>query len=135
MSAGTGPYGHTPAGYAASTPTEETRSSLSSSRLINGVTKRYVVNDEGGFEAMDDIAQTVLLRISFAVREAKFITPQGMADDRTAIRNALADMTKGAEPLIKIKTIEVTDSGKATTYKRVVYQNLMTNTLQTVEPT
>jgi hypothetical protein len=132
---GSGPFGFLGFGNTLAAPSEATRSSVSSSRLIDGKRKTYVVNDEQGFEAMDDVAQAVLLRIAFAAAEPKFISPEALRKMSTAIRTALNSLTIGPDPAIRIKSIEVTDSGKSSTYKRVVYDNLRTGTLQTVEPT
>lgn len=131
---GTGPFASTPVGSGATVPESETRSSLSSSRKINGITKRYVTNDEGGFESMDDIQQTVLLRIAFAEKQSPFNAPADHAKMKTDIRNALADMAAKPDPLIQIKSIDVTDGGGGTVYKRVVYKNLLTGTINVVEP-
>lgn len=130
---GNGPYGHVAIGGGYGDWAEETRSTLSSSRKIDQQ-GRYVVNDEGGFEAMDDVAQTVMLRIAYAPRLPSVISPAGLAKRRNDLRAALASMTAKPAPLITIKTIEVTDSGRDAVYERIVFKNLRTNTMQTVEP-
>jgi hypothetical protein len=129
---GLGPYGYFPAGSALEAPAEEARSSLSSSRKVNGVTKRYVINDDGGFEAMNDIAQTVLLRICYADTESPYITPRAANETKAKVRAALKDME--TSKLIRIEAIEVEEYNSTTTLKRIRFFDLTTQKYQTVEP-
>lgn len=133
MGFGTGPFGAGPFGHPLITTTDEVKSSLSSSRLLNGVTKAYVVNDEGGFEAMDDVAQRVLLFLAFGMgEEPKLIDSTYPATMRARITAALAPLVR--ERAIEITAIDISDDGRGATHKRVAFRNLLTDTLQTVEP-
>jgi hypothetical protein len=129
---GLGPYGYFPAGDGYEVPEEETRSSLSSSNKVDGVSKRYVLNDEGGYEPMNDIAQTVLLRISYADTESPLITPRAANETKAAVRNALQDLE--TKKLIRIESIEVDEYNSTTTVKRIRFYDLTTQKYQTVEP-
>lgn len=135
MSYGTGPFGFAPFGAALPTPTEETRSSLSSSRKIDFVRGRYVANDEGGFEAMDDVAQTVTLLVAFTPQVGKFVTPQAIAFRRSSLFKALSVLTRKPKAVIAIKKIEITPNGRGGVDEIIIFQNLRTNTQQTVEAT
>lgn len=129
-----GPFGFLGLGNTLAAPAEETRSSLSSSRRVDFVTKRYVVNDEGGFEAMDDVAQTVGLLVAFAWVPPTHVTPQARNEAKTKIRAALRSLSSGAAPLIQIRSVDVSTPGGGIMNISVTYKNLRTNTIQTVEP-
>lgn len=133
MGFGTGPFGAGPFGRPLLATTDEVRSSLSSSRLIDGVSKSYVVNDEGGFAAMDDVAQRVLLLLAFGMgEEPKLIDATYPETMRARIAAVLAPLVR--ERAIEITAIDIGDDGRSTTHKRVAFRNLLTDTLQTVEP-
>jgi hypothetical protein len=134
MGYGSGPFGGAPLGTTSLPPEDETFAALSSSRKIDFVTKRYVTNEDGGFDPMDDVAQRVMLIISFAVKEQKVITAQDNADTAARIRAALGVLTKGPTPTIKVIDLAVTDNGKASTLKSLTYKNMLTGTQQTLLP-
>ncbi len=129
---GLGPFGYVNAGSALAASAEETRSDLSSSRKIDFPTGRYVANDEGGFEAMDDIAQVVCLRVAFTTRSTKFITARNNRQREMALRTELRDLTKRPEPAIELKSVTVTPAGGGRVSETIVYRNLRTGTRQTV---
>lgn len=131
---GSHPFGNGPFGQPPPVPSAEVLPTLSSSRLVDGVSSRYVPTTDGDFEPMDGTAQRVLLLIAFADTYSPIITPQGKADQAARIRRALRPLTEGREPAIDRLTVEVTDDGKAETLKTVTYRNRLTNTIQTVTP-
>lgn len=110
-------------------------SPLSSSRKIDGVTKRYVMNDEGGFEPMDDTDQRVLLTLSFADTDSKFITPQGLRSQEQKMRDALTanGLLDARAPSIQIVRLTVERSGSGEVTKTIVYKNLKSGTQKTVK--
>jgi len=130
---GTGPYGLGPFGKAVLPPEEPKPKILHSSREINGVTRRYVLDSDGNFEGMDDIAQRVLLLVSYADTEFKFITDRDNETSRQRIEAALSVLTSGKTPAIRIEAIEFTNPSYGLLQKRITYTNLRTNTQQTVE--
>lgn len=130
MGYGQGPYGTTdgtPPSLPAQVPT-----SLSSSRQIDGVTRRYVQDTHGGFAAMDDVAQRVLLLVSFAELNATVITPQTLNDQANAIRAALVPLLDVKTPAISLIAVDVTRSASGTMTKAVTYKNLLTDTQTTI---
>lgn len=131
MAFGTGPFGYFEAGGAYALPESEERGELSSSRKINTL-GQYEVDADGGVVAMDDIAQTVLLTVAYAVTHPKFITPQTIGADRTAVTTALARLSGGRSPAIRLVEVMVEGSGGKIT-RRITYVNLRTNTQKTVE--
>lgn len=133
MSFGTGPFGGFHAGGYGPAATEEVRSSVSSSRAISFQTGRYLVNDEGGFEAVDDIAQTVALTVAYAYRAPDTITVQNMAKSTERIRSALRPMTIGIAPLISEVAVRFDRSSPGVMRPLISYRNMRTKTKQTVE--
>ncbi len=129
---GTGPFGYVNAGSALAAAEEEVRSELSSSRKFDFPTGRYVVNDEGGFEAMDDIAQVVCLKVAFTKRLTRFVTARSNQERVLALRTTLSSLTKRPQPSIELKSIEVVAAGGGRVTEIITYRNLLTGTLQTV---
>ncbi len=129
---GVGPYGVGSLGVPGLPPEPETAAALSSSRKIDFATKRYVIASDGGFDAMDDTAQRVMLLILFNTTETDIITPQEMQTTASRIRKALEPMTSGREPAIRIEEVVVSDDGKAGTFRSVRYKSLWTGTQQTL---
>jgi hypothetical protein len=127
---GSDPFGGGPFGAPSFVVAASPLNALSSSRGVNGVTRRYVVNDEGGFAAMDDTAQRVMLALAFGVTQPKTITPETRAALETQIRAALRPLTAGREPAIKILSLTVDDNGRDELTPRLAYKNLLTGTLQ-----
>jgi hypothetical protein len=108
------------------------RSDLSSSRKIDFARKDYVLNDEGGFEPMNDITQRVVLLVSFAIKPRKFVTPRDLNGQKDDVRKALSILTSGSEPSIKLIDVTADAAGAGRTKTVVAFQNLLTNTKQTV---
>ena len=132
-------YGQKPWGFGGygtplTLPQPSSPSELSSSRKIEDRTGRYVTNDEGGFEAMDDTAQRVWLLVAFATKTGPFITARDMATQEAAIRAALKPLTTGAEPAIRLLAVTASQVGPTSTSVSVRYVNRLTGTEQTVEP-
>lgn len=111
---------------------------LSSSRKVDFTPGRpglrYVTRDDGGFEAMDDVAQMVLLLVAFAVPDQRIITPRETNTFLAHVRAALKPLTDGPEPSITILDLAASDDGAATMLKSLTYKNLKTQTKQTVFP-
>lgn len=129
----TGPFGGFPWGGEV-VNAEEVRSPLSSSRSMSFQDGRYNINAEGGFDGMDDVAQTVALTVAYAYKPPPTITPQNEAKSRRAIENALAHLSRGNDPLIADVRVSFRASPAGTQRPIVTYRNLRTNTRQTVEP-
>ena len=126
MGFGTGPFGATPFGTAPVSPAEEPGRVLSSSRNIDGKTKRYTLDDDGNYDGMHDTAQRVLLLLAYECKEPTVIGVDFEGKMRSSIRAALAPLTSGREPSIRLEKIEV--SAKAgTSFKRVVFFDLKRN--------
>lgn len=131
---GAGPYGLSAYGFPADEPATLAPAKVSGARKIDAPSRRYVIADDGGFEAMDATAQRVLILVSLAIgKETPFITPQGNAEMEQRIRDALAPLTTTRDPDIEIDTIEVTSEG-GTSRRLVKYKNLRTGTYQYVSP-
>jgi hypothetical protein len=129
---GTGPYGLSPLGFPTDEPEQLAPAKVGSAVKIDAKTRRYVVADDGGFEAMDGTAQRVLLLVCLAIgKEAPFITPQGDAEMEQRIRAALAPLTDTRDPDIELETVEIT-SDRSTSNRLVRYKNLRTGTYQYV---
>lgn len=134
-SLGVGAYGLSVFGQPADDPTSLEPAKIGSARKIDFVTRRYVVADDGGFEAMDETAQRVVLLVSFAIgKEPAFITPAGEADMERRVREALAVMTDIRDPDIDIDTIEISHDTQGNSFRGVRYKNLRTGTYQYVSP-
>lgn len=128
-----GPYGSV-GGIVVAPPATDGRAALSSSRGIDARTMRYKIADDGGFEPMDDVAQRVLCTLAFVVKMGGRIVPQEQTALKSRIRTELRQLTDGQEPVIKLVDVTVTDDGKQTSFVGVTYKNLLTNTLNTVNP-
>lgn len=136
---GLGGFGVTPFGIPYDDPAEEAPIVLVSSRDVSLVSGGYVLDDDGNFAGMDDIAQRVLL----AVRTAKIPELQIVGFDeevRAEVRRVLdaASLTTGATPAITLSredpgdTIEIRkDPGGARI--AVFYKNNLTGTRTSVE--
>lgn len=128
-----GPYGSV-GGAIVAPPTMSARASLSSSRGIDPRTMRYIIADDGGFEPMDDVANDVVCTLAFVVKMDGRIVPREQAALKARIRTELRRFTEGQEPIIKLVDVTVTDDGQQTSYVGVTYKNLLTDTLNTVNP-
>lgn len=128
------PWGYGGYGAPLSPPTPAAVSSLSSSRKINAKTGRYVANDEGGFEPMDDTAQRVVLLVAFAAKVGPFITPPDLSAQEATIRAALAPLVAKPEPAIRLLAVSAAQTGPTSTAVTVRYINNLTGTEQTVSP-
>lgn len=133
MSLGISPLGTSSIGAADETPAEPPRKTLVTARKIDAETMKYVANDDGGFEAMPASAQRVLLALAMDVREPPIIDARFEATMDARIRAALAPLTKRPEPAIEIIRIEVSNDGRHGTTKRVVFRDLKSGKMATVE--
>jgi hypothetical protein len=132
MSLGISPLGTSAIGAADETPAAPPRKTLVTARKIEAETMRYVANDDGGFEAMPASAQRVLLALASVV-EPKIIDIRFEATMDARIRSELAFLTKRPEPAIEIIRIEVSNDGRHGTTKKVVFRDLKSGKMATVE--
>jgi len=128
------PWGFGSFGSPLTLPTPAASSSLSSSRKYDGKTGRYIANDEGGFEAMDDTAQRVILLVAFAAKTGPFLTDRDLAAQVAGVRDALSVLTSGPEPAVMLLGVSCEASGPTSSRLTVRYRNNLTGTEQTVEP-
>lgn len=107
-------------------------SSLVISRKIDFSTKRYVQDDDGGFESMPSVAQRVLLKVSFAGIEQRIKDPRETARVDQEILAALSDMTTGPEPEIVIDELTTNDHQAGALRRTLRFRDLTTGTPGTV---
>jgi hypothetical protein len=132
---GTGPYGLASLGLPADEPETLAPAKIGNARKIDGKTRRYVVAADGGFEAMDETAQRVLLLVSLAVgKEPPFLTPQGNAEMEQRIRTALAPLLDTRDPDIDLEEVDCSTGPDNVARRYVRYRNLRTGTRQYVTP-
>ncbi len=133
MAFGTGPFGIVVFGTGETPPPSQALSTLSSSRKIDGVTRRYVLNAEGGFEAMGDVAQRVYCLVTQAAgAEPPFIDERASATVEANIRTSLAPLTALPSPQIAIVSIAVQRTSLGTLSREVVFRTLGDDTEHTV---
>ena len=134
MSFGQGPFGVAVLGIAEAALAAAPQTALSSSRKIDGVTRRYVLTADGGFEPERDISQRIQLLLDFGMpAEPQFLDDRFAATIDQRVRAALAPLTDGPEPSIAIVSIAVTPSGPTGTRREVVVRDLVTNDLHTAD--
>lgn len=138
MSTGLGfsAYGLSVFGYPSDDPVSLEPAKVGAARKMHFPTRRYVVADDGGFEAMDEIAQRVMLTIAFAVKLPAFITPQGEAELEQAVRTELANagMLDPRDPDIDLESVDVSHDQHQIQFIGARYKNLRTGTYQYVSP-
>ena len=134
MSTGLGivPFGLSAYGYPADDPASLARAKIGSARKIDARTRRYVIADDGGFEAMDETAQRVLLLLAFGVKLPEFVTPQDEAKLDQDVRDALAPLLDTRDPDIDLESVQIGHAA-GTQYVGVRYKNLRTGTFQYVK--
>lgn len=134
---GLGAYGLAVLGQASDDPVSLAPCKVGSARNFDWKKRRYVVADDGGFEAMDETAQRVLLTVCFATAKMpQFITPQGELEIEQKIRDALdaAQLLDPRDPDIELDTVDVSHDPHATQFVLVKYKNLRTGTYQYIQP-
>jgi hypothetical protein len=132
MSVGISPLGTSPVGAADEDPSDPPRKTLVTARSINADDMTYVSNDYGGFKAMPGSAQAVLLALARVV-EPPIIDIRFEATMDARIRAELAFLTKRPEPTIEIVEIKVSNDGRSGTTKKVVFRDLKSGRMATVE--
>ncbi len=133
MGFGAGPFGGVPLGQTAAALPAEDPTTLTSSRAIDVTTQRYELDDEGGFDAMDDVAQRVFLLLCFELGPTpKFIDSRFDGAVRNAVVRALRPVTEGADPQAKLERVTVERQRPGGTRVMVEYLNLTTNSKRTV---
>ena len=132
MPFGSGPYGVIGMGVPAPDVASPNVSELSSSRELNAE-GRYELNDEGGFKAMDDVTQRVLILVSRATNpRPPIISGPELERMKERIRSGLSPLLSVADPDIKLRSIDVrSDRGRV--FIDVNYRDLRTNTVQTAK--
>lgn len=134
---GIGPYGLSVFGQASDDPTSLEPAKIGSARKLDFKTRRYVVADDGGFEAMDETAQRVGITVALAIgKEPQFITPQDEALIEQRIRKAFddAEMTGTRDPDIDLESVDISHDTDGNSFRGVRYKNLRTGTYQYVSP-
>lgn len=134
---GIGPYGLVTLGQASDDPVTLAPCKIGLARKVDFKTRRYVVADDGGFEAMDETAQRVMLTVAFAVgKPPPFITPQGELEIEQRIRDALAaaQLLDVRDPDIDLEQVDVSHGREQIQFMGVRYKNLRTGTYQYVSP-
>lgn len=116
----------------APTLTTGPRSSLSTSRKLDAQTRRYVVSDDGGFDAMDDTAQRVLITFLQNSEKGAFIDDREFRAEESRLRDALQALTVGTKQAIRIVSLSVKSTQAGVGTRELVYENLITGTRQTV---
>ncbi len=135
MAFGVGPFGIGPLGVPAADLPAEDPAELSSSRKIDGTTKKFVQNTNGGYAGMSDTMQRVLLLVSFAVRNyPKFNTDESREQIVADITTALRPLTNPKNQAIELIEVSVRDDGRDGTYPLVRYRDLVSGKEQTVQP-
>jgi hypothetical protein len=132
MSIGISPLGTSPVGAEDEELADPPRKTLVTARKINADTMTYARNDYGGFDPMPASAQRVLLALA-SVTEPPIIDIRFEATMDARIRQQLAFLTSGPEPAIQIQSIVVSNGGRSGTTKRVVFKDLKSGKMATVE--
>jgi hypothetical protein len=120
-------FGFGPYGVVGGDP-DDPRTVLSSSRLIDTVTRAYVRDEYGNPEPMDDVAQRVYIALSYADTTLDVITPRGLREQKAKIEQALAGMINESPPAIRNVVVTIVGDSKGRTLKTVSYQNALTGT-------
>lgn len=95
-------------------PPDESQPPLVTSRKVDHVLRKYVVDENGDYLSMSDTASRVMLLIAFAVKPAKFISPVSNSTTAARMRTALVPLTAGRNAVARIKDIRVTNPAPAT---------------------
>lgn len=123
---GSGPYGYRAAADALPVEAAELPVVNASSRRLDGKTKLVSFDDDGNAEAMDDVAQRVLLLVSYQLQMPPVVGRDFGPLLEQRIRKALAPLLARPAPAIQLHTVAVTRDA-STTYVEVRYRNLLTN--------
>lgn len=127
MPLGAGPYG----GVTPPEPTEPV-TTVVSCRLIDGVTRDYVTDDNGNPEAQDGTANRVYLLLAYSDVRSEIITKQGLAARQAAVRKALLPLTSGQAPAISKLDVVPADGGGDRVTWTITYFNNQTQTAKTI---
>jgi hypothetical protein len=132
---GLGPYGLRALGLGDDPPETLTPAKIGSSRLIDGKTRRYVLADDAGFEAMADNGQRVYLLTSLgAGAPPEFIDDRLEQAEKQRITEALAPLLDTKDPAIELQEVIVSDDGKDTSYEGVIYKDKQADTVTRKTP-
>lgn len=127
------PYATGPYSQHSSLPSPA-RPEIHSSRSIDFATRRYELDaTTGGNKAMTDIAQRVVLLLTFGVEMPRFVSEQHLEQLRSDARTALADLTDGPRPDISLVSVTTERSSPGTASLVVQYRNLGTGKDETVQ--
>ena len=106
MAFGTGPFGLSPYGLAEAATEGELRGELHTSRAIDKF-GRYEFDDEtSSFKGMGDVHQRIFLLMSFEFKMPELKGRDFDSDISNRVRAALAPLTAGKDPVIRIKSVE-----------------------------
>lgn len=130
---GAGPFGSVLPAFGPGGLPPEAPASISSSRAINFQTRDYVLDARGGFAPMDDVAQRVMLLVSFAAPSRPMtLDPTSMRREQQRIRDALSPMSSGRTREIDVLTVDVSSPEPGVLRRSVTYRNRLTGTQTTV---
>jgi len=115
MAFGSGPFGVVAFGIAPSTISSVTPTELTSSRKVDFATGRYVLDDGGGFEGMDDTAQRVTIVVTAAAGKTPDVI-DALLQRRTeaALRDALTPLVADGSIIIEAVQVERARAGAST---------------------
>jgi hypothetical protein len=133
MGFGTGPYGAGFFGLPSPDPVVQTPRTLSTSRKIDGSTKRYVNDANGNPLSMDDTDQRVLLLVAFATIDTPFVTQRDLNTQAANIRAALQPLLAQRPPAIALDDVQVVEDGETNVNRFVSYTNLRTSQSRTIQ--
>lgn len=103
---------------------DESQPPLVTSRKIDHVLRKYVVDGNGDFLEMGDTASRVMLLIAFAVKPTRSIDPISLSTMAARVRSALRPLTVGQNPAALIKDVQVTSPAPATMLVEVTFVDL-----------
>jgi len=118
------PYARGPYSQHSSLPSPDV-TTIPVARKINFATKRYELDADGNYAAMNPTAQRVMLAMSFGAPNApRFLTDQEMEKRRQQIGTALAGLV--AEGAIEVQRVAVWRSKAGEGKERVYFINKST---------
>jgi len=118
------PYARGPYSQHSSLPSPDV-TTIPVARKLNFATRRYELDDNGNYVAMNATAQRVMLALSFGAPDApRFLTDRDMEKRRQQINTALVGLV--AEGAIEVTSVEVWRSKAGEGKERVYFINKST---------
>jgi hypothetical protein len=131
---GTGPIGLGPLGIPDPTLAPDDKPILTSSRKIDAQSRRYVTTSDGGFEAMDDVAQRAFMLLQPVLNnQGGLITGRTEQQVKADVRDALKPLTGGKMPAAKLVGVTAQARQPGMFTAEVFIQSLITNTITKVQ--